>query len=63
VIHDIFRKPSMFLLVSSVSLFLGEKYTGSFGAGSNVVSFSNINTTVDMSGLAFGLSWTHKSPT
>jgi len=60
---DAFREPSMFLLVSSVSTFLGAKYTGSFGAGSNVVSFSNINTTDDMSGLEFGLSWTHKSPT
>jgi hypothetical protein len=60
---DAFREPSMFLLVSSVPLFLGAKYTGSFGARSNATSFSNINTTDEMTGLAFRLSWTHKSPT
>ena len=40
-----------------------EKYMGCFGTEHNVVvSFSNMDTTDDISGLLFGLSCTHKSP-
>lgn len=52
----------VFSSVSFASEFLCAKYTGCFGVESVVVSFSNIKTTDDMSGLLFGLSCTHKSP-
>ena len=46
----------------AVSSFLIVKYSGCFGAGSGVVSFSSMNTMDDMSDLAFGWSWTQKRP-
>jgi hypothetical protein len=52
----------VFSPVSWASEYLREKNTGCFGTESVVVSFSNMNTTDDMSGLLFGLSCTHKSP-
>jgi len=52
----------VFSPVSWASEYLCEKNTGCFGTESAVVSFSNMNTTDDMSGLLFGLSCTHKSP-
>lgn len=42
------------LVSSSVPYSLLVKYIGSFGAGSTAVSFSNMNTMDDISGLALG---------
>jgi hypothetical protein len=57
-----FRDICMLSLRSSVWFFRFLKYTGSLGVESAAVSFSNMNTVDDMSGLAFGSSWTHNSP-
>lgn len=39
------------------------KYAGLSGVGRDTLPFSRMDTTDDMSGLRFGSSWTHRSPT
>ena len=51
-----FMDDSVLSLVFPGLEHLRGKYTGCFGSGSGVVSFSSMNTTLDMSGLQFGLS-------
>ena len=57
-----FMELFVFSPVPWASKYHWEKYMGCFGTERNVVSFSNMNTTDDISGLLFGLSCTHKSP-
>lgn len=60
-----YRPSNKLMLFSPVCLpskALCAKYTGCIGAESVVVSFSNMDTTEDMSGLLFGLSCTHNRP-
>lgn len=58
----LFMELFVFSPVAWASKYHCEKHRGCFGIESNVVSFSSMNTTVDISGLLFGLSCTHKSP-
>ena len=57
-----FTELPVFSPVPWASGYRCEKYKGCFGTESGVNSFSNMNTTDDMSGLLFGLSCTHNSP-
>lgn len=55
-------KEHSFLIIDELGPFFNMENVDFFGEGSTI-SLLNINTTLDMLGLAFGLSCTHKSPT